>query len=199
MNVPVKVLDGLILISMSMVLLIVDDVPAVNVVSVAVSVAVMILVLVLVAFPVSPLAFDNVGANPKLPDRYSSNTADAPLNVMVSPILYELVLLMVTVSAGSYPDTVVEDDDIFNGMTPTGELFTVKVCVPNEIVPSDPLELNWRRGRESNKVGLFIVEFLALLVAVSPLLRNLCGLQSNIISNCPALLYWTGDTSRPLV
>ena len=42
MNVPVKVLDGLIFIAMSMVLLIVDDVPAVNVVSVAVSVAVMI-------------------------------------------------------------------------------------------------------------------------------------------------------------
>ena len=73
----------------------------------------------------------------------------------------------------TYPDMVVGVADKSNGVVPTYALLTVIVCVPNEILPSDPLELNWRRGRESNKVGFVIVEFLALLVAVSPLLRNL--------------------------
>ena len=126
---------------------IVADVPAVKVTSEAFRFKDALIVWALTVAESNPLLFDVVV--PVLStavEPFHWNVADAPPNVIVSPVLYEEVLLMVTESAKTYPDTVVEDDDRFNGMTPTNALFTVKVCEPNEILPSDPLELNWRRG-----------------------------------------------------
>ena len=183
-----------------MVFEIVADVPAVNVTSEAFRVKDVLIVWALTVAESNPLLFDVVV--PVLStavEPFHWNVAEAPPNVIVSLVLYEEVLLMVTESAKTYPDTVVDDQVRFNGVSPTYALLTVNVCVPRLIVPSAPVELNLSNGCESNNVGLVTVVFLATLVSVSPDVRKRCGLHSKVILNCPALPAATGETSRPLL